>query len=68
MLLHHRGLARLAKGLMDEDPSLRWHLCHRLDTGRGEALMKLFAGKHDPAMIPYFKGEVIHLVKRYSQA
>ncbi len=63
-LLHKRGLYRLGKALCREDKSLQWHAVHRLDTGRGEYLMKLFAGKEDPAMITYFKGQVLNLLNR----
>lgn len=64
-LLHKRGLYRLAKAVLNEDPSFHWHLIHRLDTGRGEYLTKLFAGKEDPAMITFFKGQVLHLLQRH---
>lgn len=40
-LLHKRGLARLAIGLSSADPDLVWLLCHKLDAGRGSALMKM---------------------------
>lgn len=63
-ILHKRGLYRLAKACMAEHQSMQWHLVHRLDTGRGEIVMKLFSGKEDPAMITFFKGQVLHLLKR----
>ncbi len=66
-ILHQRGLVRLAKALSQEHPSLRWYVMHRFDTGRASILMKLFAGKQDPAMIPYFKSQVLHLVRRYQK-
>lgn len=65
LILHQRGLIRLGKALGDEHPTLQWHICHRLDTGRSSILMKVFAGKQDPAIIPYFKAQVLHLVRRY---
>ncbi len=34
ILLHQRGLVRLAYALSDEHTSLQWHVVHRLDTGR----------------------------------
>ncbi len=64
-LLHKRGLYRLAKGVLNEELSFKWHLVHRLDTGRGEHLTKLFAVKEDPAMITFFKGQVLHLLQRH---
>lgn len=64
-LLHYRGLSRLAQGSILEDENFKWHLSHLLDIGRGKALLKLYAGKYDPAMIPYFKGQVLDIVKRF---
>lgn len=63
-LLHKRGLYRLGKAALLEDSSFKWHLCHKIDKARGTFLMKLFAGKEDPAMITFFKGQVLHLIKR----
>lgn len=64
-LLHGRGLIRLGRALVDEDESLKWHLLHRLDIGRAGVVEKIFRQKQDPALIPYFKNQVLHLVKRY---
>ena len=64
-ILHKRGIARLSKALRVESKSLIWHLCHKFDMGRGEFLMKLFAGKEDPAMISYFRGQLHHLLTRF---
>lgn len=66
-ILHKRGIARLAKALKMESKSLLWHLCHKFDMGRGEFLMKLFAGKEDPAMINYFRGQLHHLLTKFKQ-
>lgn len=63
-LLHKRGLFRLGKASFLEDSSFKWHLCHKIDKARGQFLMKMFAGKEDPAMITFFKGQVLHLIKR----
>ncbi len=41
-ILHHRGFNRLAKALFGCHPSLLWHICHRLDTGRTKILRKFF--------------------------
>lgn len=64
-IVHEKGLMRFGKAISMEHPSLQWHLCHRLDTGRGNFVMNCFAGKQDPAMISVFKRQVVHLVKRY---
>lgn len=62
-LLHRRGLVRLAKAIQEEDPSFIWHLCHQLDTGRGQVLLKTMEG---PPMTASFKAEVIHVMKRFA--
>ncbi len=41
-ILHRRGFNRLAKALFGCHPSLLWHICHRLDTGRTKILRKFF--------------------------
>jgi len=41
LMLHKRGLVRLAKALSIQDKNLIWHLSHRLDVGRGKILYKL---------------------------
>jgi len=43
LLLHKRGLARLGAALSTQDPDLVWYICHQLDIGRGNALLKLCA-------------------------
>lgn len=49
-ILHHRGFNRLAKALFGCHPSLLWHICHRLDTGRTKILRKFFTDvKNDDA-------------------
>lgn len=41
LLLHRKGLARLAVGLSGQDPDFIWYICHQLDIGRGNVLFKL---------------------------
>ncbi|WP_194848001.1 hypothetical protein [Candidatus Neptunochlamydia vexilliferae] len=41
-ILHHRGFNRLGKALFGCHPSLLWHICHKLDTGRANILKKFF--------------------------
>jgi hypothetical protein len=66
-LLHYRGLIRLAKAIVKEDLSFKWHLLHRLDTGRAKIIQKEFYRKQDPALIPYFKNQVLHIAKRFQK-
>ena len=50
VILHHRGFNRLAKALFGCHPSLLWHICHTLDTGRTKILRKFFTDiKNDEA-------------------
>lgn len=64
-LLHYRGLQRFSRALPDEDLSLRWHLLHRLDTGRANVIQKQLQHKQDPALTGYFKNQILHIAKRY---
>lgn len=41
MLVHQRGLNRLAKTLTGSEPALLWYVSHKLDMERGELLLKL---------------------------
>lgn len=66
-MLHGRGLIRLGRALFDEDESLKWHLLHRLDIGRAGIVEKIFRQKQDAALTPYFKNQVLHIVKRYQK-
>lgn len=43
VLLHRRGLARLGAALSGQNPDFLWYICHQLDIGRGNALLKLCA-------------------------
>ena len=40
LILHKRGLNRFSKALCNEHKSFIWHICHKLDIGRGKALAK----------------------------
>lgn len=65
ILLHYRGLIRLAKAIAQEDVSFKWHLMHRLDTGRAKIIQNEFYQKQDPSLLSYFKNQVLHTAKRY---
>jgi hypothetical protein len=43
LLLHKRGLARLGAALSLQIQDLAWYVCHQLDIGRGNTLLKLCA-------------------------
>lgn len=40
-LLHKRGLIRFSEAISVQDKDMIWYICHKLDVGRGEALLKL---------------------------
>lgn len=59
ILLHKRGLARLAVALSGQDSDLIWTICHHLDIGRGGTLFKLCA--KEP--VPEISNAAIHQVE-----
>lgn len=65
-MLHARGLMRLGRALFGEDESLTWHLTHHLDIGRAGVIEKALRQKQDLALVPYFKSQVLHILKRYA--
>lgn len=58
-LLHRRGLTRLCKALAGQPHDLIWHLSRRLDTGRGNILLKEVEKKEIPNISPYLLLQVI---------
>lgn len=64
-LVHQRGLIRLAKAIVNEHESFRWHLLHRLDTGRALIILKTFNQKQDKLLTPYFKEQALLIIKRH---
>jgi hypothetical protein len=65
-LLHQRGLFRFTHALSGEDPSLFWHIQHRLDSGRGQVLEKYRTVKVDASAINTFTAQVIQLAERFN--
>ncbi|MCH9625125.1 MAG: hypothetical protein S4CHLAM123_02940 [Chlamydiales bacterium] len=65
-LLHKRGLIRLARGVFDESASYKWHLLHKLDTGRAKIIQKEFYQKQDLTLLPFFKNQILYLSKKYT--
>lgn len=64
-ILHGRGLIRLGRALYDENESFKWLLLHRLDIGRAGVIEKIFRQKQDLTLIPYFKNQLLHILRRY---
>ncbi len=48
LMLHKRGLLRLAKALSIQHVHLIWYICHRLDIGRGNLLFRNATKKEEP--------------------
>lgn len=61
-LLHSRGLLRLGRAMAGQHPDLLWHLCHLLDTGRGEVLRKCYQEQLIPTVTPILKGQVLNIM------
>ncbi len=55
LLLHKKGLKKLAALLQKEEKALIWHVAHTLDIGRGSSLLKLcekrVTANHMPAIM-----------------
>lgn len=66
-LLHYRGLLRMSRAVFEETPSFKWHLLHRMDTGRAKIIKKEFYKKQDPALFSYFRNQVLYLAKKFEQ-
>ncbi len=50
LMIHKRGLSHLGAALSGQHPDLIWYLCHHLDIGRGQALMKLCQSRPIPGL------------------
>ncbi len=66
LMLHKRGLVRLAKALSIQHVHLVWYICHRLDIGRGNLLFRSTTKKENPkiaAKIVSYIEEILSLLK-----
>jgi len=63
-ILHRRGLARLGLALSGKNSSLIWHICHRLDIGRGSALMKFSIGDYSHSAAELALAQVEELLRK----
>lgn len=61
-ILHHRGCNRLAKALFGCHPSLLWHICHTLDTGRTKILRKFFTDINNEQVQKALLKQVVELI------
>ena len=62
LLLHKRAILRLAKALSDENTSLIWYVAHRLDIGRGSALINLTLKKAPPEIIKTVTSNIMEVM------
>jgi len=63
-VLHHRGFNRLGKALFGCHPSLLWHICHTLDTGRTKILTKFFTDINNKPVQELLVKQVLELIPR----
>jgi len=61
-ILHHRGFNRLAKALFGCHPSLLWHLCHTLDTGRSKIVRRFLIDINNERIQEILTNQVLELV------
>lgn len=60
--LHQRGLYRLGKALSGSNPSLLWHLTHRLDTGRSALIEKYCSKQANPGITTPLSQQVMNVM------
>lgn len=65
LLIHQKGLGRLAYALLGQNSHLIWHITHRLDIGRGKELSKLLSSMPSASqkLIAQICSEVLDLMK-----
>jgi hypothetical protein len=61
-LLLQRGINRIAKSLYSRNPSLLWHVAHRLDVEKGQLLIKLCTALDHPRASALLGEQVIELM------
>ncbi|NGX51212.1 MAG: hypothetical protein K1060chlam2_01074 [Chlamydiae bacterium] len=61
-ILHYRGFNRLGKALFGCHPSLLWHICHTLDTGRTKILKKFFTDINNMKIQELLVKQVLELI------
>ncbi len=70
-MLLQRGINRIAKSLYGKNPSLLWHIAHRLDVDKGQLLMKLCSSLDHPrasSLLADQVAELIHALKSHNPA
>ncbi len=62
LLLHRRGLARLAGALADQEFDFVWYVAHQFDMGRGHLLLKLSEEAIAPAIVEAIQHQIAVLL------
>lgn len=66
-LLHHRGIVRLGYALSGQNPDLIWHITRRLDSGRGEKLLRYINEKEIPGVTQALTKQVHQVTKFFNK-
>ena len=61
-MLTQRGVNRIAKALYEKNPSLLWHIAHRLDIDKGQLMIKLCSALDHPRASSLLCDQVIELM------
>ncbi|MEI6243281.1 MAG: hypothetical protein WCP39_07780 [Chlamydiota bacterium] len=64
ILLHKRGLNRLAIAFSTQHKDLIWYLCHVLDIGRGTSIEKLCINKAPQTMSEHITEQILDLTQK----
>jgi hypothetical protein len=67
ILLHQKGLMRMAISLSAQDTSMVWHVCHKLDTGRAEVIQKYVKEEKEPEDIAALGSQLQELLERFQE-
>lgn len=68
LVLHKRGILRLAKALSGQHPDLLWHIAHTLDSGRGQLLMRYYKEQEIAGISPALSLQVMNVLNILSKS
>lgn len=61
-ILHKRGIRRLSIAMLKEHSDFIWHICHKLDSGRGQILNKMQEDKVEESIIQSIQVNILELI------
>lgn len=64
--IHKKGLQRFSKALAGQNSHFIWHICHRLDIGRGEKLLQLMRHKEATTNTTIITKQVLEVVSLFN--